>query len=46
MNIDVVLFRTFSHEIIVTQKGDTHAEGGERILIKESSIKVIEMGPV
>ncbi len=41
--MDVTLFRTFSHVIIMTQKVDPHAEGGARILIKESSIKVIEI---
>ncbi len=41
--MDVVLFRTCSHVIIKMQKVDPLAEGGARILIKESSIKVIEM---
>ncbi len=41
--MDVILFRTFSHVIIMTQKVDPHSEGGARILIKESSIKAIDM---
>ncbi len=32
----MVLFWTHSHVIIKTQKVDPHAEGGARILIKES----------
>ncbi len=36
LNIDVVLFGTHSHMIIKTQKVDPRAEGGARILIKES----------
>ncbi len=40
-NMDVILFRTFSHMIIGhMESGSTHRERG-RILIKESSIKVI-----
>jgi hypothetical protein len=35
-NIDVGLFSSCSHVIIKTQKVDPCAEGGERILIKES----------
>ncbi len=40
--MDVILFRTFSHVIIMTQKVDQHAERGAGILIKESSIQVID----
>jgi hypothetical protein len=40
--MDVILFRTFSHLIIMTQKMDPHTEKGIGILIKESSIKVID----
>ncbi len=40
---DVTLFGTCSHMIIMTWKVDPHAEEGARILIKESSIKAIEM---
>jgi hypothetical protein len=43
VNIDVVLFGTCSQVIIKTGKVDPRAEGGARILIKESSIKAIEM---
>ncbi len=43
LNMDVVLFGTCSHVIIKTQKMDPLAEGGARILIKEGSIKAIEM---
>jgi hypothetical protein len=42
LNMDVTLFGTCSHVIFMTQKVDPRAEGGARILIKESSIKVIE----
>ncbi len=38
--MEVILFRTFSHVIIMTWKVDPHAEGGTGIFIKESSIKV------
>jgi hypothetical protein len=41
--MDVVLFKTCSHMIIKIQKVDPLIEGGARILIKETSIKVIEM---
>ncbi len=41
--MDVVVFGTCSHMIIKTGKVDPHAEGGTRILIKESSIKAIEI---
>ncbi len=41
--MNVSLFRTFSHVIIMTGKVDPWAEGGARILIKESSIKAIGM---
>ncbi len=37
-----ILFRTFSHVIIVMQKVDPRAEKGAGISIKESSIKVID----
>ncbi len=40
--MDVSLFSSFSHVTIKTQKVDPRAEGGARILIKESSIKAIE----
>jgi hypothetical protein len=40
--MDVILFRTFSQVIIVTQKVDTLAERGAGILTKESYIKVID----
>ncbi len=39
-NMDVILFMTFSHVIIMTQKVDPHAEKGAVILIVESYIKV------
>jgi hypothetical protein len=42
MNMDVILLRTLCHMIIMLQKVDPHAERGTGILIKESSIKVIE----
>ncbi len=41
--MDVVLFGTCSQVIIKKQKVDPCTEGGTRILIKESSIKAIEM---
>ncbi len=44
--MNVVLFGTCSHMIIKTRKVDPRAKGGTRILIKESSTKVIEMCPV
>ncbi len=44
--MDVTLFETCSHMIIMTRKVDPRAEGGARILIKESSIKAIEMWQV
>ncbi len=40
--MDVSLFSSCSHVTIKTRKVDPRAEGGARILIKESSIKVIE----
>jgi hypothetical protein len=43
LNMNVTLFGTCSHMIIMMQKVDPHAEGGARILIEESSIKAIEM---
>jgi hypothetical protein len=43
LNMDVTLLQTCSHMIIMTQKVDPCAEEGVRILIKESSIKAIEM---
>jgi hypothetical protein len=36
LNIDVGLFGSHSHMIIKTRKVDPRAEGGARILIKES----------
>ncbi len=44
--MDVILFATCSHVIIMMRKVDPHAEGGARILFKESSIKAIEMWQV
>ncbi len=41
--MDVTLFGTSSHMIIMMRKVDPLAEGGVRILIKESSIKVMEI---
>ncbi len=41
--MDVTLFKTCSHMVIMMQKVDLRAEGGARIFIKESSIKTIEM---
>ncbi len=41
--MDVTLFGTCCHVIIMTGKVDPHIEGGARILMKESSIKMIEM---
>ncbi len=38
--MDVSLFGTCSHVIIMTRKVDRCTEGGARILIKESSIKI------
>jgi hypothetical protein len=43
LNIDVVLFGTHSHVIIKTQKVDPHAEGGARILIKDSDRDVLRL---
>ncbi len=40
--MDVILFRTFNHVTIMMPKVDPHAEKGAGILIKESSIKVID----
>ncbi len=40
--MDVILFRTFNHVIIMMWKVDPRAEKGKGILIKESSIKVID----
>jgi hypothetical protein len=40
--MDVILFRTFSHVIIMMQKVVTCVEKGAGILIKESSSKVID----
>jgi hypothetical protein len=42
MNMDVTLFRTFSHVIIMTWKVDPHAKTGSRIFMKDSSIKGID----
>jgi hypothetical protein len=44
-NMDVILFKTFSHVIIMTWKVDSHPEKVARILIKESSIEVIAARP-
>jgi hypothetical protein len=44
--MDVTQFRTYSYMIKMMQKVDPHTEGGARILIKESSIKAIEMSRV
>jgi hypothetical protein len=43
LNMDVTLFGTCSHMTIMMWKVDTRTEGGARILIKESSIKAIEI---
>ena len=40
--MDVGLFSSCSHVTIKTRNVDPRAEGGARILIKESSIKAIE----
>jgi hypothetical protein len=40
--MNVILFRTFSHVIIMKGKVDLRAEKGAGILIKEKSIKVID----
>ncbi len=40
--MDVILFKTFSQVIIMKWKVNQCAERGAGILIKESSIKVIE----
>ncbi len=40
--MDVILFRTFSHKIIMTWKVDPHTEKGAKILTNESPIKVID----
>jgi hypothetical protein len=42
LNVDVTLFRTFSHMIIMPQKVNSHVERGAGIFIKESSTKVID----
>ncbi len=41
--MDVTLFGTCSHVIIMTWKVDPHADGGARILFKKSSIQAIDM---
>ncbi len=41
--MDVILFTNFSHVIIMTQKVNPHGGGGAGILIKESSVKVMDM---
>ncbi len=43
LNIDVDLFGSHSHMIIKTQKVDPRAEGGMRILIKESYRDVLSL---
>jgi hypothetical protein len=40
--MDVFLFRTFSHVIIIMRIVDPHAEKGAGIFIKESSPKAID----
>ncbi len=40
--MDVILFKTFSHVIIMMQKVDPCTEKGAGIFIKESSVKVID----
>jgi hypothetical protein len=40
--MDVILFRAFSHMIIMTGKVDPQVEKGVGILIKENSIKVVD----
>jgi hypothetical protein len=42
LKMDVILFRTFSHVIIMMRKVDPCAEKGAGILIKESSFEVID----
>jgi hypothetical protein len=42
-NMDVTLFRTFSHVTIMKWKVDPHAERGAGIFIKEDSIKAINV---
>ncbi len=42
MNMDVTMFRTFSHVIIMTWKVDPHAETGSGIFMNDSSIKGID----
>ncbi len=40
--MDVILFGTFSHVIIMTWKVDPHAEKGVWIFIEETFIKMID----
>ncbi len=40
--MDVILFNTFSHVIIMMRKVDPHAELGVGIIITECFIKVID----
>jgi hypothetical protein len=44
--MDVTLFETCSLVILMAQNVDPNTVGGARILIKESSIKAIEMWQV
>ncbi len=41
--MDVTLFRTFSHVVIMIRKVDPCPERGAEIFIKESSIKAIDV---
>jgi hypothetical protein len=41
--MDAILVRTLSHLIIMTRKVDLYAEEGAGILLKEISIKVIDV---
>ncbi len=43
MNMDVILFDSLSYKIIMTPKVYPLADVGARILIKESSIKAIDV---
>jgi hypothetical protein len=44
--MDVTLFKTFSHMVIMTRKVDPLTEKGTGIFIKESSIKAIDASRV
>jgi hypothetical protein len=41
--MDVILFRTFIHVIIMARKVDSHTEKVVGILIKKSAIKMIDV---